>query len=99
MSGDEPSATWLPTSAQIMMAPERAILASLDAALQLAVRVLQVEHSSLGERRRPGDEPEPPQLALAVSICILAESLHELIARYRAVTEHALGDADPDDEF
>ena len=40
-----------------------------------------------------------PQLALAASSCILTESLHELLARYRVVTKHALGDADPDDEF
>ena len=99
MSSDEPSDTWLPTSPQILMAPERAILASLDASLQLAARVLLAEHPSLGEQRRPGDEPEPPQLALAVSIRILAESLHELIARYRDVTDHILRDADPDDEF
>ena len=97
MSRREPSATWLPTSAQISMASERAILAALDANLQLAVRVLSAEHPSLDDN--PREEPEPPHLALAASIRILAESLHELITGYRLVAEQALGDADPDDEF
>ena len=96
MSGKE-SPVWLPTSAQIAMASERAILASLDTNLQLAVRVLLAEHPSLSDSSH--EEPEPPQLALATSIRILAETLHQLIAGYRAATEHALGDADTDDEF
>jgi hypothetical protein len=95
VSSKERLATWLPTSAQIAMASERAILASLDANLQLAVRVLLAEHPSLSDSSR--DEPEPPHLALAASIRILADTLHELIAGYRAATEHALGDADTDD--
>ena len=97
MSRREPSATWLPTSAQILMASERAILAALDANLQLAVRVLGTEHPSLDDDS--DEEPEPPQLALAASIRILAESLHELISGYRLIAEQALGDADPDDDF
>lgn len=97
MSSKEQLATWLPTSAQIAMASERANLASLDANLQLAVRVLLAEHPSLSDSSR--EEPEPPHLAIAASIRILADTLHGLIAGYRAVTEHALGDADPDDEF
>lgn len=95
MSRKEPAATWLPTSAQLIMASERAILASLDANLQLAVRVLLAEHPSLGDA--PHDEPEPPHLAIAASIRILADTLHGLIAGYRAATEHALGDANTDD--
>ena len=79
------------------MAAERAILASLDANLQLAVRALIAEHPSLSDDS-PHDEPEPPHLALAASIRILAETLHELISGYRAVTEQILGDATPDDE-
>ena len=97
MSSKEPLATWLPTSAQIAMASERAILASLDANLQLAARVLLAEHPSLSDSTR--DEPEPPHLALAASIRILADTLHGLIAGYRAATEHALGDADADDDL
>ena len=38
MSRREPPSPWLPTSAQLAMASERAILASLDLNLQLAVR-------------------------------------------------------------
>lgn len=98
MSRKEPSAAWLPTSAQIAMATERAILASLDINLQLAVRALIAEHPSLDDNS-PREEPEPPHLALAASIRILAESLHELISGYRAVTEHVFGDAVPDDEL
>lgn len=97
MSSKELLATWLPTSAQIAMASERAILASLDANLQLAVRVLLAEHPSLSDTSR--EEPEPPHLAIAASIRILADTLHGLIAGYRAATEHALGDADTDDDL
>jgi hypothetical protein len=97
VSSKEPLATWLPTSAQIAMASERAILASLDANLQLAVRVLLAEHPSLSDN--PHEEPEPPHLAIAASILILADTLHGLIAGYRAATEHALGDADTDDDL
>lgn len=97
MSRKEPTAAWLPTSTQITMATERAILAALDANLQLAARALMAEHPSLAERS-PRDEPEPPHLALAATICILAETLHELICGYRAVTEQVFGDADADDE-
>lgn len=81
-----------------MMASERAILASLDVNLQLAVRTLLAEHPSLGDDAHRG-EPEPPHLALAASIHILAESLRELIAAYCAVTERALCDVERDDKF
>ena len=97
MSSKEPLATWLPTSLQIAMASERAILASLDANLQLAVRVLLAEHPSLSDN--PHEEPEPPHLAIAASIRILADTLHGLIDGYRTATEHALGDADTDDDL
>jgi hypothetical protein len=79
------------------MASERAILASLDANLQITVRVLLAEPPSLTDSSR--EEPEPPHLAIAASICILADSLHGLIAGCRAATEHALGDADTEDDF
>jgi len=80
------------------MASERAILASLDITLQLAVRALLAEHPSLGDDETR-DEPEPPHLALAASMSILAESLRELVAAYLAVTERALGDAERDNDF
>ncbi len=80
-----------------MMASERAILASLATNLQLAGRTLLAEHPSLGDEAHR-TEPEPPHLALAASIRILAETLHELIAAYCEVTERALNDAARDDE-
>ena len=67
-----------------------AILATLDTALLLAARTLEAEHAGLGEQRH--EEPSPPHLALAESILILTASLRELIASYRAATEHLLGD-------
>jgi hypothetical protein len=81
---------WLPTTDQIVMASERAILAALDAALLLAARTLEAEHAGLGEKLH--EEPSPPHLALAESILILAATLRELIAGYRAATDHVLGD-------
>lgn len=98
MSRRESPSPWLPTSAQLAMASERAILASLDVNLQLAVRALVAEHPSLSDDGPP-EAPAPPQLALAASIRILAETLHQLIVGYRAATEHVLGDAEPDDDF
>lgn len=82
---------WLPTTEQILMASERAILAALDTNLLLAVRTLRAEHAAaLVEDGR--DEPSPPHLALAESILILAASLRELIASYRTVTARLLRD-------
>jgi hypothetical protein len=90
MSAREPPDVWLPTTGQIVMASERAILATLDTALLLAARTLEAEHAGLGEQTH--EEPSPPHLALAESILILAASLRELIASYRAATDHLLGD-------
>jgi len=90
MNQAEPSDVWLPTTEQIVMASERAILATLDTALLLAARTLEAEHTALGEQSH--EEPSPPHLALAESILILAASLRELIASYRAATDHLLGD-------
>jgi len=98
VSRTERSATWLPTSEQMVMASERAILASLDANLQLASRALLAEHPSLDDDAH-GNEPELPHLALAASICILADSMHGLLAAYFAVTARTLGDAERDDDF
>jgi hypothetical protein len=90
MSAPEPPDVWLPTTGQIVMASERAILAALDTALLLAARTLQAEHAGIEERQH--EEPSPPQLALAQSILTLAASLRDLIASYRATTDHLLGD-------
>ena len=90
MTPADPLDVWLPTSPQILMASERAILATLDLTLLLAARTLEAEHADLGER--PQEAPSPPHLALAESILIIAASLRELIASYRAVTDHLLRD-------
>ena len=82
---------WVPSADQILMSSERAILAVLDVNLLLAVRTLEAEHASLGER--PVDQPHPPHVALAESLVILAGSLREVIAGYRAAMDHLLGDA------
>jgi hypothetical protein len=91
MSEADPGDAWLPTTDQIVMASERAILAALDTNLLLAARTLRAEHAAaLGDDK--ADEPSPPHLALAESILILAATLRELIASYRAVTDRMLGD-------
>lgn len=88
---NEPEEAWLPTTEQILMAQERAILAALDTNLLLAARTLQAEHASQLQEDNL-DEPSPPHLALAQSILILAASLRELIGSYRAVTGRLLRD-------
>ena len=91
MSQTEPEESWLPTTEQILMASERAILAALDTNLLLAARTLRAEHAgTLDEGTR--DEPGPPHLALAECILILTASLREMIARYRASTGRILRD-------
>ncbi len=91
MSHTEPDEAWLPTTEQILMASERAILAALDTNLLLAARTLRAEHAAALEEAR-SDEPSPPHLALAESMLILAASLRELIASYRTVTGRLLRD-------
>lgn len=90
MNDREPSDLWLPTTEQLVMASERAILAALDMSLLLAARTLQAEHAALGDHS--SNEPSPPHLALAESILILAKTLREIIAAYRAATDRLLGD-------
>ena len=94
MSEGEAEGVWLPTTEQILMASERAILAALDTNVLLPARTLRAEHpAALAEAGTPDhDQPSPPHLALAQSILILAASLRELIASYRAVTGSLLRD-------
>ena len=58
--------------------------------LQAFARTVEAEHADIGEQHH--EEPNPPHLALAESILIIAASLRELIASYRAVTDHLLRD-------
>lgn len=90
MREPEPADVCLPTTEQIVMASERAILATLDVTLLMAERTLRAEHVSLGDESNA--EPNPPHLAIAGSILILAESLRALIQSYRAETDRVLGD-------
>ena len=87
---DQLGDVWVPTSPQILMASERAILATLDLTLLLAARTLEAEHTDLG--KQPHEEPSPPHLALAEAILIIAATLRELIASYRAATDSLLRD-------
>lgn len=86
---DPTSIAPLPTTEQILMASERAILTVLDVALVMAERTLRAEHVTLGD---DSDEPNPPHLAIAGSILLLTKSLRELITAYRAAIDHLLAD-------
>jgi hypothetical protein len=88
----EPEEAWLPTTEQILMASERAILAALDTNLLLATRALRAEHAATLDSERTIGEPSPPQVALTECILILAASLRELIASYRDATGRILRD-------
>jgi hypothetical protein len=50
MRHHEPSTAWLPSTEQIMVSSERAILAALDVNLELAIRSLRAEHVVIGPR-------------------------------------------------
>lgn len=87
-----------PSVSQIAMASERPVLATLDAALEMAARTLMAEHPMLERDAGPAaGEPLPPCQALAASIIILAKTLHELIESYCAALERIYGDH-PEDE-
>jgi hypothetical protein len=90
MNPDEPMALELPSADQILMASERAILAVLEVTLLMAERTLRAEHVALGDN---SGEPNPPHLAIAGSILLLAVSLRELLVAYRAAIDHLLDDA------
>jgi hypothetical protein len=89
VSESAPAEVWLPTTEQIVMAQERAILVALEVTLLMAERTLRAEHTTLGD---DSDEPNPPHLAIAGSILLLAASLRELLAAYRVATDLLLGD-------
>ena len=68
----------LPSSDELSDAPQRAVLAALDANLILAVRALQAHHPELNDYHTP-DEPLA-LLAEAVMACAL--SLHNVLTAY-----------------
>jgi hypothetical protein len=69
----------LPTATDLFWAPERAILAALDASLVLSIRALQAAHPMLDE---PDEASDRELLLLGGSILAAARSLHELLAGY-----------------
>ena len=66
MSAREPPDVWLPTTGQIVMASERAILATLDTALLLAARTLAASRSSSS---RPACANSSPATAPRPTTC------------------------------
>lgn len=95
----EPTAAWLPTTAQIMVAPERAILAALDANLELVIRTLKAEHVALAPDGRlamaPDYEPYTVNLLpVAEALVLCAKRLRRLVTEYRAVADDLLSEAD-----
>jgi len=82
----------LPSTEQLMVAPERALLAALDANLELAARLLMPEHVDLlpdGRRSRDPDY-EPYTLDLlpkAEALIRGARRLRRHIAAYRATAD------------
>lgn len=91
----------LPSVDQIVMAPERPTLAALDLMLTLATRSLYAENPGLTPkpypRQRPAG-PEDPQLALAASAVMLANTLREVLAGYLAHLDQLHRDGQPDED-
>ncbi len=67
----------MPSAAELFDAPERAILAALDATLVLAVRALKARHPDLDDR-----ENHEPRLLLAEAVLACALSLHSVLVSY-----------------
>jgi hypothetical protein len=86
-----PTLTCLPTTTDLFWAPERAILAALDASLILGIRALKAAHPMLDD---PDEAPDhEPLLLLGESILATARSLHELLAGYEALVDSLIGPA------
>ena len=91
----EPTTTRLPLVRDLFGAPERAILAALDATLQIATRSLRAEYPGLDRHGRflpqEGWEPYvPPHVLLIERIVGAAADLHRLVVEYRAALDRAL---------
>jgi hypothetical protein len=102
MRSREPTTTWLPSTEQIMTAPERAILAALDATLELTIRVLKAEHVDLLPHGRLSHDPdyEPftaTLLPTAEATVICAEHLKRLLGEYLRLVEGLLSETERDD--
>lgn len=81
--------TRLPTIDQIVMAPERPTLAALETMLELATRSLLAENPTLTPKPYPRSAGnEDPQVVLAASALMLANTLREVIAGYLTHLDH-----------
>jgi hypothetical protein len=95
----EPTSTWLPSTEQLMVASERAILAALDATLELAIRSLKAEHVALiPDGRLSTDHHDEPYtfnlLPIAEALVLCAKRLRQLVTDYRTVSDDLLRVAD-----
>jgi hypothetical protein len=100
----EPTSTWLPSTDEIFMAPERATLAALDATLQLVIRTLRAEYPGLDESGRLIQDPDwepyvPPQVPLIERIVGSAAELHLLIIQFRTTLDLLLQDGSMRDDL
>jgi hypothetical protein len=97
-----PTPVGLPSIEQLMATPERALLAVLDANLELAARLLMTEHVDLlpnGRRSRDPDY-EPHTLDLlpeAEALVLGARRLRRRIADYCTAEDRLLRSAAPGD--
>jgi len=103
MKRREPTTTALPSTEEIMAAPERAALAMLDTSLALTIRVLKAEHVDLLPDGRLSHDPdyEPFTAALlpvAEAIVVCAEHLQRLIDEYRWLVDGLLADTARDNQ-
>jgi hypothetical protein len=86
-----------PTVPDLVVAPELATLALLDAALEVAVAALLAEHMTLIDDLRPTGR-DGPIVELADLVCRRAGSLRGILARYVRAVRDAASDTpvDPD---
>jgi hypothetical protein len=80
---------WLPTTADLSSAPERAILAALDASLLLGIRALKAAHPTLEDP--DADSGNQPLLLAGESILGTATCLHEMLADYDKMLDRLAG--------
>ena len=95
----QPMTTWLPSTDQLVVAPERAMLAALDANLELIARLPMAVHVDLqphGHRSRdPNYEPHTHALLpLAEALVLGAKRLRQIVAEYRAAHDSLLAETD-----
>lgn len=84
-----PTRVCFPTTSELCSAPERAILAALDANLILSIRALSAAHPTLAILDR--GLGHQPLLLLGESILATARSLRELLAGYEALVDGLTG--------